>query len=58
MLRSAVERKLEIIGEAAKNIRTDFKQRYADVAWHKAIGLRNILTHEYGAVRHEIFMRS
>ncbi len=54
MLRSAVERKLEIIGEAAKKIQVDFKQRYAIIEWHKAIGLRNILAHEYGAVRHEI----
>ena len=54
MLRSAVERKLEIIGEASKNIRQDFKQRYVDVAWQKATGLRNILAHEYGSIRHEI----
>ena len=54
MLRSAIERKLEIIGEAAKNISIDFRGRYEEVAWSRAIGLRNILAHEYGAVRHEI----
>ena len=54
MLRSAVERKLEIVGEAVNRIRKEFRERYPHVAWRNAIGLRNILIHEYGAVRHEI----
>ena len=54
MLRSAVERKLEIVGEAANKISKKFCDRYPNIAWRKAIGLRNVLIHEYGAVRHEI----
>lgn len=54
MLHSAVERKLEIVGEAAKHIRREFQERYPHAAWSKAIGLRNILIHEYGGIRHEV----
>ena len=54
ILRYAVERKLEIIGEASSRIRAEFKDKYPDVAWRKTVSLRNILIHEYGDVRHEI----
>ena len=54
ILRYAIERKLEIIGEAANRIRKEFREQSAHVAWRKAIGLRNVLIHEYGEVRHEI----
>jgi uncharacterized protein with HEPN domain len=43
----AVLRRLEIIGEASRRIPESFKDKYPDVAWNKAIGMRNILIHEY-----------
>ena len=54
MLRYAVERKLEIIGEASNRINKEFQQQYPNIFWQKMIGLRNILIHEYGEIRHEI----
>lgn len=42
-----VARNLEIIGEAAKNISADIKNKYPDVEWKKIAGLRDILAHEY-----------
>ncbi len=53
-MRYAVERKLEVIGEAANHIQKEFRERYPDVAWHKAISLRNILIHEYGEIKREV----
>ena len=53
MLRLAVERLLEIIGQAAREVSQDFSKRYPDVPWLKIIGLRNILAHEYGEVKDE-----
>ena len=49
----AVERLLEIIGQAAKEVSEEFKKRYPDVPWAKIIGLRNILAHEYGEIKDE-----
>jgi uncharacterized protein with HEPN domain len=50
----AVIRNLEIIGEAAKNVPTEFREKYPDVEW-RAIGmLRNIVAHEYFGVNDEI----
>ena len=43
----AVVRNLEIIGEAAKKLPENAKQRMPDIEWRKIAGLRNILIHEY-----------
>ena len=53
MLRLAVERLLEIIGQAAREISQKLIQRYPGISWTKIIGLRNILAHEYGEVKDE-----
>lgn len=45
--RAAVFRKLEIIGEAAKYISTDFRKKYPEVAWRDICGLRDKIVHEY-----------
>lgn len=45
-----VVRNLEIIGEAAKNIPPQIRQRYPDIEWKKIAGLRDILAHEYFGV--------
>lgn len=46
----AVIRNLEIIGEAAKNLLQDIKDKYPDIPWKRMIGLRNIAVHEYFGV--------
>ena len=37
----AIIRRLEIIGEAVKNLPEDFKKEHPDIAWNKAMGTRN-----------------
>ena len=54
MLRGAVERHIEIIGEAARHVSAELKQAYPEIPWRAMIGQRNILAHEYGEVRHEM----
>ena len=53
MMQSAVERQLEIIGEAARRITPEYQQAHPDIPWRGMIGLRNILTHDYGEVKHD-----
>ncbi len=46
-LQDAIIRRLEIIGEAVKNLPTPFKTKYPDVPWKQIAGMRDILIHEY-----------
>ena len=46
-LQDAVIRRLEIIGEAARNLPDGFKGNYLDVQWRQIIAARNILAHFY-----------
>ena len=50
VLYRAVERQLEIVGEAARHVSGEYQQKYPDIPWRQIIGLRNILAHEYGEV--------
>ncbi len=42
-IQDAVIRRLEIIGEAVKNMPDDFKTTYPNVPWRKIAGLRDVL---------------
>jgi len=53
MMRSAVERQLEILGEAARQVSEAFQNEHPEVPWRQIVGLRNVLAHDYGGVRHE-----
>jgi len=46
----AVERDLEILGEAARRTSSGFQAAHPEVAWRDIIGQRNILAHDYGNV--------
>jgi uncharacterized protein with HEPN domain len=49
-IQDAVMRRLEIIGEAVKNLPADFKIKHPAIPWKKIVGLRDILIHEYFGV--------
>jgi uncharacterized protein with HEPN domain len=53
MLRNAVERNLEIIGEAARCLSQEFREAHSETPWRAMISLRNVLAHEYGDIRYE-----
>lgn len=43
----AVTRELEIIGEAAKRLSEEFKDKHGDIPWRKIAGMRDFLIHDY-----------
>ena len=43
----AVARRLEIIGEAVKQLPQELRDRYPDVPWREIAGARDVLSHEY-----------
>ena len=49
----AVERSLEIIGEAAGRVSTSFRNAHPEIPWRQIIGQRNVLIHEYGEIKQE-----
>jgi uncharacterized protein with HEPN domain len=49
-LRYAIERALEIIGEATSNLSDEIKKRDPSLPWSEMRGLRNIVAHAYHRV--------
>ena len=49
-IQDAVVRRLEIIGEATKNIPTSLKDKYPKIPWRKITGMRDVLIHGYFGV--------
>ena len=48
--RLALERALEIIGEAARRVSEATREANPQIPWKGIIGTRNALAHEYGAI--------
>ena len=50
LVQDAVIRNLEIIGEAAKNVSEDFKNKHKNIPWREIARMRDKLIHAYFGV--------
>jgi len=53
LLQAAVERKIEIIGEAARKVSEQFRSTHPGIPWRPIIAQRHVLAHEYGEIIQE-----
>jgi uncharacterized protein with HEPN domain len=54
LVRQAVERNLEIIGEALNKIPQNIKEKYKEISWREIVAVRNFVVHEYFDVSQDI----
>ena len=54
----AVERALEIVGEAAKNVPRELRDRHPGLPWRRMAGMRDRLVHGYARVDRAIVHRT
>ncbi len=53
VLQAAVERKIQIIGEAATKVSATVRRDHPEVPWKLISGQRHILVHDYGRIEHD-----
>jgi uncharacterized protein with HEPN domain len=57
MFADAVERRIEIIGEAARGLSEAFRASHPEVPWRPIMATRHILAHDYDEVNHDTVWR-
>lgn len=50
--RLALERTLELVGEAAGRVNQKFQKEHPEIDWRGLIGQRNVIAHDYGEIDH------
>lgn len=54
ILRLALTRLVQVIGEAAQHVSMEFREKYPEVPWHEIIGMRHRIVHDYLNVDEEV----
>jgi len=55
---SAVVRKIEIIGEATKNVPKEIRQKYKELPWSDMARMRDKIIHSYFVVDYEVVWKT
>lgn len=50
LLQDAVNRRIEIVGEAANRVSAEARAQIPELTWQQIVGMRNIIIHQYDAV--------
>ncbi|MEW6267471.1 MAG: HepT-like ribonuclease domain-containing protein [Thermodesulfobacteriota bacterium] len=50
LVQAAVIRRVEVIGEAARQVSEETRRRVPDIPWSLIVGMRHVLAHDNGAV--------
>ena len=58
MLRSALFRKFEVMGEAAAQVSTPFRDAHPEIPWKRIISFRNVLIHGYDRILMEGLLKA
>ena len=53
-LKRSFVRALEVIGEAAKNIPDEFREKHQKIRWKDMAGLRDVLIHRYFGINYNM----
>ena len=53
-LQRAIERDIEILGEACRRVSKEFQALHPEVDWRNTVAMRNIIAHRYEQVDYEI----
>lgn len=57
MLRDAVERVIQIIGEAAAKVSQTFRDGHPEIPWRPIIAQRHVIVHDYGKIDNDKIWR-
>ena len=57
LLRSDVERQVEILGEAARRVSSGFRDAHPEIPWRPIQAQRHVLAHDYGEIKHDRLWR-
>jgi len=55
--RAAVERKIEIVGEAARGVSQVFRKAHPAIPWRRFVSQRHVLAYEYGDIDDALIWR-
>ena len=50
----AFERVMELVGECAKRVPAELREKYPDIPWRQIAGMRDVISHAYEDLAYEI----
>ena len=56
-LRRAIERSIEIVGEAANRVSQEYRSLHSEIPWNAIVAQPNVLAHDYGDIRDDAIWR-